>query len=452
MTTQLPPPLDTRFTPMYGVYEKLAAEAAAAQNTVCVQIACVRDGGDCDTFKMELAAPLSDTAIRFCERVVKFMMWASGGKQIHIRAPETLTRRIAADYSTQGARAFDCALMEDAYDTAPTVITEGAMPRPQAHTISLGGYLNGCRLGFDLGASDFKISAVKDGETVFADEIPWVPVTATDPDYHFNMLRDGLKKAAAHLPRVDAIGGSSAGIIVENKIKVASLIRGIAKADRPKSLNLFRRIQKEWDDIPLEVANDGDVTALAGALSLKTNAILGIAMGSSQAGGYIDRNGRLTGRLNELAFTPVDYNPDAAQDEWSKDYGVGASYFSQQAVNRLALEAGFEFPDDMPLPERLKTVQTAMTTDDPRAEKIYTTIGVYLGWTIPWYRLFYDIDTILLLGRVTSGKGGEIIVSKATETLLAIAPQIADTIRLMMPDEQSRRVGQCVAAASLPKF
>jgi len=445
--TMKKPLLDPDFMPLFCVYESLRAEAAHAQETVAVQIACVRDGNDCDTFRMEFAAPMSDRAIRFCERVVKFMVWASGGYEILIAAPDAVARHVAAAYSPEGTCAFDCEMMALAYDRPLTIkaVEAGAMPQPQARVQALGGHLNGCRLGFDLGASDFKISAVQDGETVFADEIPWTPVTATDPDYHFNLLQEGLKKAAAHLPRVDAIGGSSAGIIVENQIKTASLIRGIQGADRPKAQQLFKRVQEAWG-VPVEVANDGDVTALAGALSLKTTAILGIAMGSSEAAGYIDRGGRLTGRLNELAFAPVDFNPDAAQDEWSKDNGVGAMYFSQQAVNRLAIEAGFKFPDDMPLPERLKTVQAAMANDDLSASNIYVTIGVFLGYAIPWYRVFYDFDTVLVLGRVTSGKGGEIIVSTAQEIMRTLNCDVA----LMMPDEKARRVGQCVAAASLP--
>ena len=442
------PSLDKHFTPLFCVYESLRAEAAQAAETVRVHIACVRDGGDCDTFRMDFAAPMSETASRFCERVVKFMLWASGGHEIHISAPEALTRGIAAAYSPQGARAFDCQMMATSYDhpLAVKAVNAGDMPKPQIREQPLGGHLDGCRLGFDLGASDFKISAVKDGETVFADEFPWTPVTATDPDYHFNLLQEGLKKAAAHLPRVDAIGGSSAGVIVGNRIKVASLIRGIPEAGRSTAQRLFERVQEAWG-VPVEVANDGDVTALAGALSLKRNGILGIAMGSSEAVGFIDGNGQITGRLNELAFAPVDFNPEAAQDEWSRDVGVGAMYFSQQAVNHLALKAGFAFAGNMPLPERLKAVQAAMAQGDPAAAQIYTAIGVYLGYAIPWYRVFYDFGTVLLLGRVTSGRGGEIIVATAQDILRTLGCDV----ELMMPDEKARRVGQCVAAASLPR-
>lgn len=443
--------LESDFNPLFAVYQQFKEEAGKAPKKEQVQIACVRDGEACDGFAMDFAAPLSDDAIRFCERIVKFMLWASGGYEVHIAAPSAVADYVKSAYSPTGARAFDCEMMQMAYDKPLTVIatTPDKLPQPKVHAQTLGGHLKGCRLGFDLGASDFKISALKDGETVFADEFPWVPVTATDPNYHFNMLQEGLKKAATYLPRVNVIGGSSAGIIVDNRIKVASLIRGIKGDDRVIAQGLFKRVQEAWN-VPVEVANDGDVTALAGAMSLGSNAILGIAMGSSQAVGFIDREGHLTGRLSELAFAPVDFNPGAGQDEWSKDVGVGAMYFSQQAVNYLALKVGFEFPADMPLPERLKVVQAAMAKDDPKAAEIYTTIGVYLGWAMPWYRLFYDYDTILLLGRVTSGKGGEIIVNTALETLAEVAPELVGKAKLMMPDEKARRVGQCVAAASLP--
>ena len=261
---------------------------------------------------------------------------------------------------------------------------------------------------------------------------------------------DSLRKAAAHLPRVDAIGGSSAGIIINNEIKVASLFRAVPqdKFER-EGKTLFHRLKAEWK-IPFEVANDGDVTALAGALSLGRNAMLGVAMGSSEAGGYLDRQGRILGWLNELAFAPVDFNPSTVADEWSGDIGVGALYFSQQATNKLAPAAGFSFPSDQKLPERLKDVQKRCDAGDPQAAKIFDTIGVYLGYTIPHYADFYDLENLLILGRVTSGQGGEIILNKAREVLAREFPDVASRVTIHVPDEKSRRVGQAVAAASLP--
>jgi predicted NBD/HSP70 family sugar kinase len=259
-----------------------------------------------------------------------------------------------------------------------------------------------------------------------------------------------LHRAAAHLPRVDAIGGSSAGIIVDNEIRVASLLRSIPKQDFAKAAGVFKRIQREWN-VPVVVMNDGDVTALAGALSLRQNGMLGIAMGSSEAGGFMNRQGRILGWLNELAFAPVDYNMEAVADEWSGDRGVGALHFSQQAVNKLLPKAGIKAPDSMGQPEKLKLVQELMANGDRCAAKIYATIGVYLGYTIPHYADFYDFNHLLILGRVTTGKGGDIVIAKAREVLRAEFPEIARKVAIHVPDEKSRRFGQAVAAASLPE-
>ena len=209
------------------------------------------------------------------------------------------------------------------------------------------------------------------------------------------------------------------------------------------------RSQKECK-VPVVVMIDGDVTALAGALSLRKKGVLGIAMGSSEAAGFLDKQGRILGWLNELAFAPVDYNPAAAADEWSGDLGVGAPYFSQQAVNKLLPAAKIELAAAMGLPERLKEVQSLMARGDDRAVRIYETIGVYLGYTIPHYLDFYDFKQLLILGRVTTGQGGDIVLAKAREVLKSEFPAVSGKIQLHVPDEKSRRIGQAVAAASLP--
>ena len=395
--------------------------------------------------------PRAAETVRFVERIIKFLLWARGGWKIYFGGQKEIGEHVRRAYSSAGERAFDADLMARVYERPVEVamMEPAAVPAEKEMSTALGGHLDGCRLGFDLGASDYKVSAVKDGEVVYTDEFPWNPKDQADPNYHYTHLNDGLKKAAAHLPRVDAIGGSSAGVIVDNQIKVASLLRAVPAARFAEAKNIFLRIRDEWR-VPVEVANDGDVTALAGAMSLKVNSLLGVAMGSSQAAGYINPKGCMTGWLNELAFAPADYNPSAAMDEWSGDAGVGVMYFSQQAVNKLLPRAGIEVPGDMPLPERLVEVQRLMGGGDPRAVKIYETIGVYLGYTIASYREFYDFEHMLVLGRVTTGAGGDVALDKAREVLAKEFSDIAGEIKLHVPDEKSRRIGQAVAAASLP--
>jgi predicted NBD/HSP70 family sugar kinase len=418
-----------------------------------LRLALERENGNVSVFETEIGAPGDSATLLHAERLAKFMLWAVGGWRLFVSAPQEVTAHLAKTYAHGGARAFDVELMEKVYEKPFEVVPVAPEDLPAAHesATALGGNLDGCRIGFDLGASDYKVAAVRDGEVVYSDEFPWNPKDQTDPEYHYNHLNEGLRKAAEHLPRVDAIGGSSAGVIVDNRFMVASLLRSIPADKLPQARDLFLRLREEWG-VPFEVANDGDITALAGAMSLGVTGLLGIAMGSSEAAGYINPAGKMTGWLNELAFAPVDINPEAAADEWSGDRGVGALYFSQQAVNKLLPAAGIAVSPELGLPERLKHVQALMAKGDAVAESIYETIGVYLGHTLPLYAEFYQISHVLVLGRVTTGEGGNIVLRHAKAVLERDYPDLAGRIALHLPDEKSRRVGQAVAAASLPKL
>ncbi len=440
MTPNIPAPLDPGFQP--AVVFNHCYRATATEPLV---IALEGENGRVSRFVTKVRPRADEETLRYVERTVKFLLWSRGGWRLYLGGPTAVCRRIRV-------RRFDAEMMSTAYGRKfQTVLTTpGKVPADKEIQLSAGGHLKGCRIGFDLGASDYKVSAVIDGTAVFTEEMPWDPKNQANPAYHYHHISSALHRAAAHLPRVDAIGGSSAGIIVNNEIRVASLLRSIPKKLYPQAAGVFKRIAREWG-VPLLVMNDGDVTALAGALSLGSKGMLGIAMGSSEAAGFINKKGRILGWLNELAFAPVDYNPDAPADEWSGDRGVGALYFSQQAVNKLLPAAGIDVPKEMGLPDRLKQVQALMAQNDPRAAKIYETIGVYLGYTIPHYADFYDFDHMLILGRVTTGKGGDIVLAKAREVLRADFPKLAAKIQLHVPDEKSRRVGQAVAAASLPE-
>jgi predicted NBD/HSP70 family sugar kinase len=393
--------------------------------------------------------------LRFLERDLKFLLWAVGGWRVHIDAPEFLVG-LLRDYHYRyiWTQLFDAEVMGPTVFGKPFEIvhaTGKTFPKEAHGTVSLGRHQGGCRLAIDLGASDIKAFAELDGNSTFAGEFPWDPKPQFDPNYHYEHITKALRAAAATLPRVDCIGVSSAGVYVANEPRIASLFRGVPRDKFAEAIvPIFHRIQKDFGNIPLVVANDGDVAALAGSMSLGQNRVLGLAFGSSLAVGYVDANGNITTWLNELAFVPIDYNPKAPADEWSLDRGCGVQYLSQQAVDRLLTPAGIQVPAGMPVPQRLEHVQALMKQGDERAEKIYRTIGVYLGYAMAHYASYYDIGTALIMGRVTTGQGGEIILSVAKEVLALEFPELSIDIRL--PDEASKRVGQAVAAASLPQI
>ena len=233
---------------------------------------------------------------------------------------------------------------------------------------------------------------------------------------------------------------------------VASLFLKVSKEDFNRRVKtMYIDVAKEFGDVPLVVANDGDVSALAGAMELKDNQVLGIAMGTSEAVGYVDEEGKLKGWLNELAFVPVDFHKDAMVDEWSGDYGCGVKYFSQDGVIKLAEMGGFKFDESLAPAQKLKVIQKLNDEGDKLANEIFENIGTYLGYTLAYYSHFYKIKHVLLLGRVVSGKGGNTILDFAKKVLHEEFPEYAN-INISMPDEKNRRVGQAIAAASLPKI
>jgi predicted NBD/HSP70 family sugar kinase len=457
ITPQFRPVLDPDFVPasLWNRAYRDAVKAAGGGDRLA--IALERSDGSVSVFRTATLPHQGANAalnVRYVERLLKFLLWQKGGYRITIGGNPALAECLRGIYAPGGARAFDHDFMgalvygrpmsieSTSFDKAP-VERESAAP--------LGRHLDGCRIGFDLGASDRKCAAIAEGQVVFSEEVPWNPSKQADPQYHFDGIDDSLRRAAAHLPRVDAIGGSAAGVYVNNEVRVGSLYRSVPPdLFESRIRRLFFDLQAAWGGIPFDVVNDGEVTALAGSMALNDNAVLGIAMGSSLAAGYVTPHGNITTWLNELAFVPVDYRAGAPVDEWSGDGGVGAQYFSQQAVGRLLGPAGIDLAAAMPLPEKLVQVQKLMSAGDERARKIYQTIGVFFGYNIANYTDFYEVRNLLVLGRVMTGEGGDLILSEASKVLQTEFPEVAERIRFHIPDEKEKRHGQAIAAASLP--
>ncbi len=453
------PVLDKNFYPMIKAMNDFAAEVKKSGNPVEVTLVAERSGGYNYVYKYEaLADGVNDKLnFRMAERLAKTILWVVGGFKISVAGSKSIYEYLKSAYTLDGIRAFDVDFMSGVYERPFEVVwlEDSEVPEQKNASIRVGGYLNGCRIGFDAGGSDRKVSAVIDGEVVYSEEVVWNPKVTSDPTYHYNEILTAMKTAASKMPTVDAIGVSSAGVYVDNKIMVASLFLKVDKQQHGDYVkNMYINVAKDMSklynkDIPLEVANDGDVTALAGAIDLEDNGVLGIAMGTSEAVGYINTNGGINGWLSELAFAPVDFNEGAMQDEWSGDFGVGCKYFSQDAVIKLAEAGGHKFAEGLTPAQKLKEVQKMMDEGGALAAQIYEDIGVYLAHTIPFYAKFYDIKHMLLLGRVMGGKGGDIILDTCKKVLAEEYPEFA-TLDIGLPDEKNRRVGQSIAAASLP--
>ncbi len=448
----VPLPLQPEFVPFSSVLRRIAAESEGREAIIALD----RIDGTCSVDRIPLLPEAHPDAREMnalvIERSLKFLLWMKGGYRATLVGAGPWLEELQTAYADGGRRAFDFQFMGETFSERPLEIVGADYP-PQTRTAShpIGRHLDGCRVGFDLGASDRKAAAVVDGVEVWTEEVVWNPRDAADPDYHRQEIRTAIERAASHMPRLDAIGGSSAGVFLDSRPMAASLFRSVpTEAFRSEIKPLFHRLAQEFG-VPLVVVNDGDVTALAGSMSLGVNRVLGLAMGSSLAGGYVDANGNITGWLNELAFAPIDLDPKAPVDEWSGDAGCGVQYLTQQAVFRLAPQVGIELDPTLSLADRLKVAQEALERGHEGARQIWETIGRAMGYAVATYASFYDLEHVLILGRVTSGSGGTIIQEEVQRVLATDFSDLNQRLTIHLPDEKMRRVGQAVAAASLPE-
>lgn len=435
------------------------SRVAASQDRVPVAVGLKRGEqfvARVDTHVFGAGTPESADNHRYLERMAKSMLWIHGGNQLVIAGADDIADSLRSAYAPGGERAFDADMLGRQIYRQPFSVEKCALDElSQVSDESVGDsgrHTKGFRIGFDLGGSDRKAAAVIDGEVVYSEEIAWDPYFQSDPRYHFDGIRDSLTRAAKHLPQVDAIGGSAAGVYVANEVRAGSLFRGVAEPDfESKVRRIFFDVMASmgWQDKPWRVVNDGEVTALAGSMAIGGNSLLGVSLGTSFAAGYVTPKGRLSSGLNELAFVPVDYREQGPLDEWSGDGGCGVQFFSQQGVARLAQIAGIPFDDTIPFPERLLAIQKLVENRDQRAESIFQSIGVSFGNAIAQFSEWYQLEHLLILGRVTSGRGGEIILESARRVLDHDFADVSEAVAFHIPDEKQKRHGQAIAAASL---
>ena len=445
------PELDPGFVP-FGIW----AEAYLQGATQPIAIAIERNEGQISVHhtKIHGTQEMLEADLRYVERYVKFLLWSVGGFRVSICGCSPIAQKMQAIYAMDGQRAFDADFFQKLYERPLEILDLPLENCPEANETPrpMGGHTDGCRIGFDAGGSDRKVSAVIDGECVYSEEVVWHPKVNPDPNYQYEGIVAAFKTAASKMPRVDGIGVSSAGVFIGNAPMISSIFYCVPRDRWDEVKTVFDRAAAEIGNVPIVVANDGDVSALAGAMGMDIHSIMGLAMGTSEAVGYVDQDKQVLGWINELAFAPVDLQEDALVDEWSTDRGVGCKYFSQDAVIKLAPAAGIELDPNLTPAEKLKVVQGLMAEDDPRAQAIFRDIGVYLAYTVVLYSQFYDLKHLMLLGRVMSGKGGDTILSTCRAVLKEQFPALAESLEVMLPDERTRRVGQSVAAASLPKI
>jgi len=182
-------PLDPEFLPLVLVRREYQKEVEASGSVCDCALVIERHNSLRSRFDFQVLEPDDrniEKTYRYVERMLKFLLWSRGGWKIMFAGPPDVGGRIRGDYSSTGCRAFDIELMSMAYRRPFEVALVDLAEVPEANEapLRIGGEPDGCRIGIDLGASDYKISAVVDGDIVYSDEIPWDPKPQSDPQYH----------------------------------------------------------------------------------------------------------------------------------------------------------------------------------------------------------------------------------------------------------------------------
>merc|ERR1711862_703457 len=114
-------------------------------------------------------------------------------------------------------------------------------------------------------------------------------------------------------------------------------------------------------------------------------------------------------------------------------------YLVQRGATKLAAKAGVEVPANYVYPhpdmctikhedhaQCLKLIQKSMAdpAKEPEVRKLYETVGVYLGYALAQYSEFYKIDHLMILGRVSKGEGGDLMMATAKKVLETEFPEI----------------------------
>jgi len=471
---KVPAPLDPNFSPFILGKRKYVECAKSSSSVQTLEFAIERPGGCCGRDKLPVFAddhPGFEASLYLAGECIRYMLWQRGGFKLSLAGPKKLCEGLKAAYSPGGKFEFEAATMPKVCGmewSVEIVAKFEDLPPAKEQPVVCGKVASGCRIAFDLGKSDVKTVAVKDGEVVTTQETEW-DVTNPDPKYHYDVIVTAMKQMAAKLPKVDAIGGSATGTVsADSEATWCDCFPNVPpEVYKEKVVPIFKEIAKnEFGGVPVKVINDGEVTAVAGGQMIGEGCLFGISLGSSEGSGYVDKDGALSGWINENAYCPLDLNPDAPGNCWSPHRGDAAMYLGQRAATRLAKRARVDLPAEMmpdhpnmnqtnhaPHAQCLKKIQAAMKDPEkePHVRKLYETIGVYMGYTIAQYCEYLDIKNVLILGRVTTGAGGQIMIDYAKKVLEAEFPELAG-IKFHTPSEHMKRVGQCIAAAALPEL
>jgi len=473
---KVPAPLDPNFSPVVLAKRQYleATKSCGDKLEWCLP----RNDGGCSRYALPVFSDGHediDASIYMAGVLIQEMIWQRSASELLLSGPKSICEALQRAYSAGGMYEYEASSMPKVCGTPGKpfqvrIVAASELPENKDFPQVCGKDANGCRLAFDLGKSDIKVVSVKDNEVLYSKETEW-DVTNPDPQYHYDAIKAALLLGKAALPKVDAVGGSATGTVSgANEATWCDIFPNVPPdVYKEKVVDIFVRLAKDVaGDVPLKVINDGEVTALAAVQKIKAGNVLGVSMGSSEGAGYANSDGNLMGWINELCYVRLDLNPMAPSDPWTKGAhsGISHMYLGQRGATKLAAAGGIEGPEHYIYPHKemctikhenhaqcLKLIQEAMkdSTKEPRARLIYETVGTYFGYALAQYAEFYKIDHVMILGRVSKGAGGDIVLARSKEVLETEFPDLPPIV-FHTADDHFKAVGQCIAAAALPEI
>jgi len=219
-------PLDPDFAPL--VLGKRNYLELAKDCTDEVHWALPRADG-CARYSLKVfpeGTPEFDASVVLAGILIQEMIWQRSASSLQLAGPTAICEKLKLAYSEEGAFAFEASQMPkvngtpDAKFEVTIVESPDQLPAAKDTPQVCGKEASGNRLAFDLGKSDIKTVAVKDGEVLESAETEW-DVTNVDPQYHFDAIvaamRDTVEKAKAKgFGDIQAVGGSATGTVSGN--------------------------------------------------------------------------------------------------------------------------------------------------------------------------------------------------------------------------------------------
>ena len=175
------PELDPGFIPLGKFFDAFLKDARQP-----LSLAVERAGGEVAVYNTFIhgTPDMAEADRYYVDRLVKMLLWMKGGFKVYVSGSEAMYESVRDAYRPGGTREFDADFMSNVYERPFEVVLCDAVPAEYSNPQAVGRHMDGCRIGFDAGGSDRKVSAVIDGESVFSEEVVWYPKVTEDPDYH----------------------------------------------------------------------------------------------------------------------------------------------------------------------------------------------------------------------------------------------------------------------------